>query len=202
MGVVVMGVLYAVGAACFVLGSLPPYFEHVDPTATALTFFVGSIFFTTAATFQVRADRVTAPLFSSDAGRVEWWSDALQWVGTLAFNVSTGVAIVQGLTAGEEKRLVWAPDVVGSTFFLASSILAVVVVRIAGSGRRDRGIAGLNLAGSVAFGLAAAAAFVVPTTNEVLNIRWVNAGTAIGGVCFFVASVWMTRPVAERAFPG
>ena len=45
------------------------------------------------------------------------------------------------------------------------------------------------------FGVAAVAAFVLPTTGEPINIRWVNLGTALGGVCFFAASVWMGRPV-------
>lgn len=66
------------------------------------------------------------------------------------------------------------------------------------STRRDWGIGTLNMIGSITFGVAAIAAFVVPTTGEPINIRWVNLGTALGGVCFFAASVWMGRSV-DRA---
>jgi hypothetical protein len=60
--------------------------------------------------------------------------------------------------------------------------------------RRDRGMGVINLLGSVAFGIAAVAAFVLPTTGDVANIRLVNLGTALGGVCFFVAGIWQARP--------
>ena len=46
----------------------------------------------------------------------------------------------------------------------------------------------LNLLGSVAFGVAALAAFVLPTTGEVLNITLVNVGTFIGAICFLLGA--------------
>jgi H+/gluconate symporter-like permease len=93
---------------------------------------------------------------------------------------------------------VWSPDFIGSGLFLASSVLALVAVGLAVSTRRDRGIAWLNMIGSINFGIAAVAAYVLPTTGEPINIQWVNAGTALGGVCFFGASVWMARPAPRR----
>ncbi len=56
-------------------------------------------------------------------------------------------------------------------------------------------IAKLNLLGSVAFGLSAAAAFTLPTTGEVANIRLVNLGTFVGAVCFFVGAALMLPEV-------
>ena len=72
------------------------------------------------------------------------------------------------------------------------------------STRRDRGMAVLNLLGSAAFGAAAIAAFVLPTTGDVWNIGIVNAGTALGGVCFFVAGIWQARPpgISEPGEPA
>ena len=192
-----MALLFALGSLCFVLGSVPLYFEHVDVTVVGITFFVGSLLFTSAATLQVRGSRTTVALFSRDPDRVNWWSAAVQWVGTLEFNLSTFAALVTGLSASQQKKLVWSPDFYGSALFLASSVLALVAVGIAVSTRRDRGIAWLNMAGSVAFGVAAVAAYVLPTTREPLNIRWVNLGTALGGVCFFAASAWMGRPTTR-----
>lgn len=190
-----MALLFALGSLCFVLGSVPPYYEHLDPTVVGITFFVGSVLFTSAATLQVRSSRTSVALFTRDPARVNWWSAAVQWVGTLEFNLSTFAALVTGLSASQQKKLVWSPDFYGSALFLASSALALVAVWMTTSTRRDRGIAWLNMIGSINFGIAAVAAYVLPTTGEVINIEWVNLGTAIGGVCFFAASVWMGRPM-------
>jgi hypothetical protein len=194
-----VALLFALGSLCFVLGSLPPYFENVDATIVGITFFVGSILFTSAATLQVRGAATASPLLSRDPSRVNWWSAAVQWLGTLEFNVSTLAALLTGLSATQDKRLVWSPDFYGSALFLASSVLALVALGIAVSTRRDWGIGWLNMLGSIMFGVAAVAAYVLPTTGEPANIEWVNLGTALGGVCFFAASVWMGRPVPRRA---
>ena len=78
-------------------------------------------------------------LFARDPERVNWWSAAVQWVGTLEFNLSTFAALVAGLSASQEKRLVWSPDFYGSALFLASSVLALVAVGMVVATRRDRG---------------------------------------------------------------
>src|SRR3954452_4091957 len=108
----VMGYGYALGSVCFVLGSTPLYFDHVDAAVTAATFFVGSLFFTTAASVQTWTSRTTLPLFSRHPDRVGWWSASVQWVGTLEFNVSTFAATIVGLTSAQEKRLVWWPGII------------------------------------------------------------------------------------------
>jgi hypothetical protein len=194
-----VALLFALGSFCFVLGSVPLYYDHVDPTVVGVTYFVGSLLFTSAATLQVRGSRTTGALFARNPDRVNWWSAAVQWVGTLEFNLSTFAALVAGLSASQQRRLVWSPDFIGSALFLASSVLALIAVGMAVATRRDRGIAWLNMLGSIMFGIAAVAAYVLPTTGEPINIGWVNAGTALGGVCFFAASVWMGRPVPRRA---
>jgi len=197
-----VALLFALGSLCFVLGSLPPYFEQLDPAVVGATFFVGSILFTSASTLQLRRSASSTAMFSRDPARVNWWSAAIQWLGTLAFNVSTFAALAAGLSQAQKQRLVWAPDFVGSGAFLVSSALALIALGLAVSTRRDWGIAGLNMAGSIGFGVAAVAAFVIPTTGEPANIRWVNLGTALGGVCFFVASVWMGRSTARSRPPS
>jgi hypothetical protein len=194
-----MGLGYAIGSVFFVLGSVPIYFEHVDPAVDAATFFVGSIFFTSAASVQMWTARTTLPLFARAPDRIEWWSASVQWFGTLEFNVSTFAATLVGLTSAQQQRLVWAPDAVGSVCFLVASVLGVWAVWMVATTRRDRGMAVLNLLGSVAFGVAAIAAFVLPTTGEVWNVRLVNLGTALGGVCFFAAGIWQARPVRRTA---
>ena len=48
------GVLFALGSACFVVGPLPGFAELVGVRADAAVFFVGSLFFTSAAFLQWR----------------------------------------------------------------------------------------------------------------------------------------------------
>jgi hypothetical protein len=45
---------FIVGSAIFALGAIPAYSEAAGPTASALTFFLGSQFFKTAAFLQYR----------------------------------------------------------------------------------------------------------------------------------------------------
>src|SRR3954470_22273451 len=45
--------LFIVGSACFVLGAVPGYVSVVGTTADGITFFVGSIFFTSASFAQL-----------------------------------------------------------------------------------------------------------------------------------------------------
>lgn len=50
-------------------------------------------------------------------------------------------------------------------------------------------VATANLVGSIAFGIAAIAAFWVPSTGSVLDLAAANSFTALGGLCFFVGAV-------------
>ena len=55
-----MGALFAIGSVCFAVASLPLFFGNVDPAVVGWTFFVGSIFFTSAAYLQFR-ESVSSP---------------------------------------------------------------------------------------------------------------------------------------------
>jgi hypothetical protein len=98
-----------------------------------------------------------------------------------------------GLDATSYDRLVWTPDVLGSICFLIASYLAYA--QACGGffrrPRRDREsvIATLNLAGSVAFGIAAVAAYWVPTSGSVLDLAAANGFTALGGLCFLIGAL-------------
>jgi hypothetical protein len=193
---VTMAWLFAIGSTCFALGSLPLYFENVSAAVTAMTFFVGSLFFTSAGYIQyylsINSDEERRFLafrnLTPDAKAA-----GIQSIGTLFFNVSTGAALISNLSVQQEDRLIWAPDVFGSTAFLISSVIAFGLARRLSSsvaGRRAVWWEGaVNLAGSVAFGLSAVAAVVLPTTGEPLNLALVNAGTFVGAVCFLVGAI-------------
>ena len=130
---------------------------------------------------------------------------AIQLIGTVAFNLST-FAPLRELSTLQEEVLVWAPDMVGSACFLVASSLVIMEThdRIRGAylSSLESRIAVINMAGSVAFGFAAVAAFVVPTTGELADIAIVDTGTFIGAVCFFVGALLLIpdmRP--EPAIP-
>src|SRR5947209_4450333 len=78
--VLVMAVGFAVGSACFVVAPFPAYLQLVGERADAITFFVGSIFFTLAGVVQTVSawpGRRTDP-----GGWAAWWSAAVQSAGT------------------------------------------------------------------------------------------------------------------------
>lgn len=200
-----IGVLFAIGAACFTVGPFPGVVDLVGTRADAVTFFVGSIFFTSAAFLQyvqaVNAPRdLVVPLRKQklrirawEPGRIDWESTAVQLVGTVFFNITTLAAIDATLSTQQATRLVWVPDAAGSVCFLVASWFAWNEVAHGSWSWDPRSlgwwIAGLNMLGSIAFGISAVAAFYVPTTGDMLNTRLVNLGTAIGGACFLIGAV-------------
>ena len=191
-----IAVLFAVGSTCFFVGPFPGYVQLVGSSADGMTFFVGSIFFTAAALVQFLTTRLTG-------GRApDWWASGIQFAGTLFFNISTFDAMQDALDTRATDRLVWTPDVFGSICFLVSSALAYRLANgsFLGGRRRDgpERIALVNLLGSVAFGISAVAAFVVPSTGNVLSLGGANFTTAVGAACFLVGSVLLLPAVSSR----
>jgi hypothetical protein len=191
----VIAMLFVIGSACFVVGPIPLYATTVGATATAITFFVGSLFFTTASYLsylQVVRDR-GARWFTWAPQDMGFWAVLVQLVGTVYFNVTTFAALVD-VPPDMVNRVIWRPDAIGSVCFLVSSVIAFAE---AGHrwwswrpGERDWHITALNLWGSVFFGISAVGAYVQPG-GDVLNAAWANGGTFLGAVCFLVASLLM-----------
>ena len=126
--------------------------------------------------------------------RIDWWATAVQFVGTLFFNIST-FAAVRGSTMSiaHQNHRIWMPDVLGSICFLVASALAWGEAghrwwswRPGSIGWR---IAALNLVGSIAFGVSAVAAYVVPSDGELRNVALANLGTFVGAICFLVGGL-------------
>jgi hypothetical protein len=183
-----VGVLFAVGSACFAAGSAPGYVSAVGPSADATTFFVGSLFFTSAAGLQgLQGWRATGP------HGLDWWAAAVQFAGTLFFNVSTFNAMSDNLSAAQADDLVWTPDARGSVCFLVASAFAWIAASGGAWAWRPRSlvwlIAALNMVGSIAFGVSAVAGYVVPSTDQVRNVALMNLGTFAGAVCFLVGGL-------------
>lgn len=198
-----IGVLFMIGSVCFASGAAPGYRDAVGTDADNITFFVGSIFFTSAALLQylevANASRtVHGPvrqrvrLITWEPARIDWWAGLVQLVGTVFFNVSTFHALQTGLDATATNHLVWRPDALGSTCFLVASALALAEVAHSWASwqptRRSWWIALLNLAGSVAFGVSALAAKIVGASGEPRNVELVNLGTFLGASGFLVGA--------------
>lgn len=184
-----------IGAACFVLGSVPAYVDQVGTTADAWTFVVGAVFFTSASFCQLlQAQSPSLPPLTWWAWRPHdrnWVAAATQFPGTLCFNVSTIAALATYSSTQDENHHVWRPDVVGSTLFLVSSTFALLAM--------PGLIAWVNMAGSVLFGISAVGAYVLPSGSDVDTAAAVG-GTLLGAVCFFVGATLMLRsPEGEPA---
>ncbi|HEU0169916.1 MAG TPA: hypothetical protein VFR26_00660 [Acidimicrobiales bacterium] len=195
-----IGLLFAVGAACFAVGAAPAFVNAVGTDTDAVTFFVGSLFFTTAAALQWLAGRRDPA-----QGRMDGWAAVVQLAGTLFFNWSTFHAMDDQLTAAQTDQLVWTPDARGSLCFLVSSGLAWVATNHRAwrwrPHERDWQIAALNLAGSVAFGASAVASYVVPETDQVRNVTLMNLATFLGAVGFFLGALLLLPARRDTPVP-
>jgi hypothetical protein len=182
---------FAIGSTCFLVGPFPGYLDLVGPVADAVTFFVGSLFFTVGGALQTW---LAAPgRRGAGAGRAAWWAAAVQFLGTLFFNVTTFRALYTAITSPSYDPLVWRPDALGSVCFLVSGVIAYRA-----SARRGwlplRGSSGwwqpgVNLLGCVFFGVAAVAAYVVPGSDSLLRPALANSMTCAGAVCFLACAV-------------
>ena len=183
-----MDALFMIGAACFALGAIPGFASVVAPNVVVAVFFVGSLFFTSAATLQY-LQTTDGKLWSWQPADLAWAAALIQLVGTLWFNINTAAARLSGLDAQQENLRVWTPDYIGSVCFLVASLLAVKTLSHPPwrAGRPWR-VAGLNLLGSIFFMAAAIAAFVLPDTGDLLDASVANSGTFLGALCFLVAA--------------
>jgi len=141
-----IGVLFSIGAALFMLGvglSLFPFAAGTGPTPQQIgwVFFAGSTPFTVAAYLQL-FQAANAPAFrpDADAGAARngiafvgwypdnpgWLSTLAQFVGTVAFNFNTFDAIDPGADWLREDLTIWLPGLIGSVLFLVSGWLAFI----------------------------------------------------------------------------
>lgn len=205
-----IGVLFMIGSACFAVASLPLMADAIGGHGCAVVYFVGSIFFTAAGYLQflqaVNVERAAEPgvthsrlrPFAVETRRIDWWACGIQSIGTLCFNVSTFAAMVSGLSWRSEELWVWMPDVVGSVCFLVASYLAATEVGWAPRVKAGEWwICQLNWIGSIAFGISAVAAFVIPGSAQLLSPEGAALWTLVGAVCFLVGAYLLLPEAAE-----
>jgi hypothetical protein len=207
-----IAVLFAIGSLLFALGSVPGYVDAVGARWDTVTYFIGSLFFTSASFLCYREAVDAAPpaenpahrrFFTYQPGRIDWWATGIQLVGTVYFNVSTGVAMAADLSAQAAHQHTWRPDAIGSVCFLVSSLLAWYEICHGWGAWRPRSwswwITLANLIGSIAFGISAVAGYINPVTGQVHNAARADTQTLIGAICFLVGAVLLLPERTEEA---
>jgi hypothetical protein len=194
-----MALSFAVGSVCFLVGPFPGYVNLVGERADAITFFAGSIFFTSGGALQ--SWLAFAGRHEAGPGRAAWWSAIVQSAGTVFFNITTFRAVDTALSSPQYNRLVWRPDAFGSVCFLVSGAIAYRASRRHGwlPARGERGWwqPAVNLLGCIFFGVAAIAGHVVPSTGSMLDLAAANWNTCLGAGCFLACAVGtlLARPL-------
>lgn len=186
-----MALFFALGSTCFLIGPFPGYIQLVGETADGVTFFVGSILFTTGGALQ--SWLAWPERHARGGGGPAWWSAVIQSAGTLFFNVTTFRAMQTAVTSSEYDKLVWRPDWRGSICFLVSGVIAYRASPRHGW-RPARGGAGwwqpaINLLGCIFFGISAIAGYVVPSTGSILDQAAANWNTSLGAACFLACAL-------------
>lgn len=202
-----MAWLFAVGSTCFVVGSVPAYANAVGATPDSVTYFVGSIFFTSASYLQllqaqtpamtgvdVRTQHVRSRLnfWAWRPHDRTWVSAATQFPGTVFFNASTLAALAHNASVQQQDRHVWRPDMYGSALFLVASACALLALRAVPPGAPRvwaAGIAWINMAGSVFFMASALGSYVLPSTGDLIDVPLAVGGTLLGALCFLLGAV-------------
>jgi hypothetical protein len=175
--------LFAIGSTLFAIATMPGTSAVSGAGLTNLLCFIGSWFFTAAGWMQL--------VLSGPALRIGWLSAATQFAGTVLFNISTGASL-WAHAVSPERRLVWAPDAIGSLAFLVSGALGVLavtaVVGIVELKSRDWQAEWINMIGCLAFGVSALGAFVTEA-GVTEDAMLANLGTFVGAVCFLAAAL-------------
>ena len=211
-----MAALFSVGSVCFAVGGAASQWAWYSNNAIAITFVIGSIFFTAAAYLQYaeaanagrhvvepRTFRRWVPA-SWEPKRIDWIACVIQLAGTVLFNISTIAALEQNLSASQQDLRIWAPNVFGSIAFLVSSELAYAEVchrwfAVDPQRKLPWPIVAVNVLGSLAFGVSAVASLVEPASGHAVNTGIADAGTWIGALCFLFGAILLVPEALGHA---
>ena len=209
-----VAVLFMVGSALFAVGSASVLVGASLVAKSGRIFFVGSIFFTSAAYFQflevvnepdaLTKKRPPASLWRWEPHKIAWWSCTIQLFGTLSFNMSTFEAM-RSLNPTDQDRFVWTPDAIGSICFLIASYLAWAEVCRRWFSWQPRNISWwvvlIGLCGSLAFGVSAVASIVIVGTGDLLDAHEANLWTLLGAICFFLQAYLLLPEMTAKSQP-
>ena len=213
-----ISVLFMIGSLHFIIGSLLTLAGATYSYLIDLIFFSGSLFFTCAGYSQYN-QTINAPealdssgdplksrkrrLFAWQPHRIDFWATFPQFLGTLAFNVTTFTAFLSVGWLGYDI-LVWSPDFVGSVLFLTAGFAAILEYCHHFWCWQPKDltwwIVMISFVGCIAFMISAFMAFVRPDPIFDNLATWATIFTLIGAVCFFVGSylMWPEMAAAEQ----
>ena len=178
----------------------------ISASATGAIFFAGSLPFTTAAYLQLwqAANAKDIPgdtikphkrrrLFNWRPRDVGWLSCALQFIGTVLFNINTFDAMSPPPSWIEQDVMVWIPNFFGSIAFLASGYLAFIEVCHRHWAWQPRSLTWwlvfINLMGCMAFMASALTAMSFPGPTNTMLLTLSLAGTLTGALCFLTGAL-------------
>jgi len=203
-----IGTLFMIGSALFVLGSVMLLYlpERFSPTTINLTYFIGSLFFTSAAYGQL-LQAINANIALLDSTREKatawrWWarglrnpgflSAASQFIGTILFNFNTFDVFYHYRHPVGEHLFVWVPNMIGSILFLVSAFFAWLEIYYDDYVKPlvsvTWWVVWLNIVGSIFFQLSAIFGYINPWTGAVINGNLSVQYTLWGAVCFFLGA--------------
>jgi hypothetical protein len=213
-----IGVVFAVGALLFALASalsLAPALAAswaISPAAINGIYFAGSVPFTTAAYLQLFQAANAGPqsetlkaaprrrVFGWKPSDTGWLSCALQFVGTVLFNINTLDAMIPSMTWFEQDLVVWIPDMLGSILFLLSGYLAFVEVCYCSWAWRPRSLSWwiviINLLGCLGFLVSAILSLVLPIGEREWVATIAVRFTLFGAICFLAGSLLLLPETA------
>ncbi len=219
-----IGSIFAIGATCFAVASLfvlsPSLATLAGQTDTTINqiYFAGSIPFTLAAYLQLfqAANMPPKPnerpangasravrLIGWKPDDIGWLSCALQFLGTLLFNVNTFNAMQPSLSWSQYNVSVWIPNFVGSVLFLASGYLAFIETCHTFWAWRHASLAWwivfINLLGCIGFMISAVLAIQLSQTPSPTMTTLSVVFTLQGAVCFFLGAILMLPETALKA---
>ena len=193
-----IGVLFAIGSACFLLGPVPSFIDIVGARTDGLVFFVGSLFFTSAAFLQWLQTIGPGHVATWEPHRVGWWASGVQLIGTVFFNATTFWALSTATSSSAYDQVVWRPDAFGSVCFLIAGYISYAEIT-GGLFHRpvrthDGVIAAVNFVGCILFGISAVTGFVLPAAGVEVDAAVTNLTTSLGALAFLVGALLLLRP--------
>jgi len=213
-----VAVLFMLGSLCFISASVmvSSFEDSFSGFMINLTFFIGSVFFTSAGYAQL-LEVINKDITSKDYLKVQsstwlWWawrpknlgylSSVTQLTGTILFNFNTFDAFYSGLSVLQEDIIIWVPNMLGSMLFITASFFAWLEIyhdkHIQAFISTTWWIIWINILGSLFFQLSAIFSYIHIDSGTYINETLLLRGTIYGAICFFVAAYLLIIEMNEK----
>jgi hypothetical protein len=189
--------------------------DRFTPFSVNLTYFAGSLFFTSAAYGQfLQAINANIALLSRAKEKQErwrWWarglrnpgflSAASQLIGTFLFNLNTFSAFYGPHTFVGEHLFIWVPCMIGSILFLVSSFFAWIEIYhddfVKPFVTVTWWVVWFNIIGSVFFQISAIYGYIDPMSGAVKDENLAVYYTLWGAICFYLGAHFSNVEIRE-----